>query len=122
MLLPEIHDREEAKQALIQKIGPWAFQSFSRKKWPNAPDRLIIEGALLQAMPEDRYELLKIYSLDQIKDVWEKYVVIQDDWHHASNVWAAQHIFKVSDPEKFVRQQARKFRKQMFEKGFDLSV
>jgi hypothetical protein len=122
MLLPEIHDREEAKQALIQKIGPWAFQSFSRKKWPHAPDRLIIEGALLQAMPEDRYELLKIYSLDQIKDVWEKYVVIQDDWHHASNVWAAQHIFKVADPEKFVRQQARRSHKLRLKNGFGLSV
>ncbi len=103
--------REKLKQELIRKIGPWAFQSFPKEKWHAAPDHIIIEGALLRAKPEDKLKLLHIFNLDQIKAVWQEHVVIQDDWFHDANLWAAKHIFNAQEPEKFVKLHYRKFHK-----------
>jgi len=110
-MLPANNDREKIRQDLIQRVGPWAFQSYSKDRWINVSDVELISGALLKAMPEDRYLLLKLYDIEAIRKVWDRYVVIQDDWFHPSNVWAARHIFKAQDPEKFVKDQLRKSRK-----------
>ena len=106
-----LNHRDEAKQQLIKKVGPWAFQSYSKDGWPNVSDRELISGALLKAKPEDRYLLLQVFDIDEIKRVWERYAVLEDKFFHASNVWAARNFFHASDPEKFVRQQYRKSRR-----------
>lgn len=110
-MLPANNDREKIRQDLIQRVGPWAFQSYSKDRWNNVSDIEIISGALLRAKPEDRYKLLELFDLDVIRKVWDRYVVIQDDWFHESNIWAAKNLFKASDPEKFVKEQCRKSRK-----------
>jgi hypothetical protein len=115
-------DRGKLKKDLVQRIGPWAFQSISKNNWHNAPDEVIIEGALLRARPEEKFDLLKVYSLDQILKVWQKESVIQDKWFHDANIWAAKNIFKVADPEKFVKQQALRSKKLRLENGFEVSL
>jgi hypothetical protein len=55
--------------------------------------------------------LLELFEIDQIRSIWERYVVVQDDWFHASNVWAAKNLFMADDPEQFVKEQLRKARK-----------
>jgi len=104
--LPE--DKQQLRSQLIEKIGPWAFQSFPRSKWHSAPDNKIIEGALLRAKPADKLMLLDLYSLNFIKEVWERYVVIQDNFFHGANVWAAEHLFNQERPEEFVKRKYRK--------------
>src|SRR5882672_9421605 len=96
-VLPE--DKQQLKNLLIERIGPWAFQSFPRSKWHSAPDNKIIEGALLRARPEDKLMLLDLYNVNFIKEIWERYVVIQDNFFHGANVWAAQHLFNQPRPE-----------------------
>ena len=120
-MLANAEEREAVKQALIRKVGPWAFQSFPKDRWKDVPDRLIIEGALLQAKPMDRYELLKIYSLDQIKDIWDKYIVIQK-LHDHSNLWAAENIFKSQHPNRYVREHRLRSLRRRASAGYGLSV
>src|SRR5258706_7851472 len=98
-----IENRNNLKQDFIQKIGPWAFYSINRKYWPELSDREIIEGALLHAPDAEKYELLDIYDLKEIREVWEKYVVIQAEWHRAANIWVAEKIFKAQNAERFVK-------------------
>ena len=103
-----INDKEMLRQQLIQKVGPWAFQSYSKEGWIKVSDRELISGALLKAKPEDRYLLLQLFKLSEIKKVWERYAILEDKWFHDSNLWAARNLFKASDPEKFVREHYRK--------------
>jgi hypothetical protein len=102
---------EQVREQLIRKVGPWAFQSYPKSEWISVSDRELISGALLRAKPEDRYLLLQVFDLNQILQVWKQYAVPQDKWFHSSNVWAAEHLFKQSNPERFVKQQLRKSRK-----------
>jgi hypothetical protein len=120
-MLANAEQREVLKQSLIEKVGPWAFQSFSKDKWKDAPDRLIIEGVLLQAKPVVRYELLKIYSLQQIKDVWDKYVVIQK-LHDHSNLWAAENLFQSRNPYRYVREHRLRSLRKRESYGYGLTV
>ena len=106
--IPLSNGKQQLKSELIEKIGPWAFQSFPRSKWHSAPDNKIIEGALLRAKPEDKLMLLDLYSLNFIKEIWEQYVVIQDNFFHGANVWAAKHLFNQERPEDFVKRKYRK--------------
>lgn len=108
------HSRKLREQ-LVRKVGPWAFQSYPKSEWINISDRELISGALLKAKPEDRYLLLQLFDLSKIMQVWQRYAVLEDKWYHSSNVWAAQHLFKQPDPERFVREQYRKSRKQHLE-------
>jgi hypothetical protein len=101
-------DRKQIRDELIRRVGPWAFQSYPKNEWKNVSDRELICGALLKANPEDRYLLLDLYDVNKIREVWQRYAVVQDDWFHASNVWAAKNIFKAANPEQFVKAQLRK--------------
>jgi len=86
----------------IERIGPWAFQSFSRSKWHQVSDDEIIEGALVSAPEQEKLMLLNFYSLPQIVRVWRSKVLIQDNWIHGNNVWIVRNLFKQRDPEKFI--------------------
>ena len=108
---PEVNHREKIRLDLIQKVGPWAFQSYSKDRWINVSNCELISGALLRGIPEDRYLLLEVFDLEDIRKVWDRHVVIQDDWFHNSNIWAAKHIFNADDPEKIVKKQLKKSRK-----------
>jgi hypothetical protein len=90
------------KADFIDRIGPWAFQSFSKSKWHQVSDEDIIEGALVSAPEQEKRMLLNFYSLPEILRVWKSKVVIQDKWLHSNNVWIAENLFKQRSPEKFV--------------------
>lgn len=90
------------KSDFIERIGPWAFQSFSKSKWHEVSDDEIIEGALVNAPEKEKLMLLNLYSLPDIIRVWRSKVLIQDDWRHSNNLWIARNLFKQRDPEKFV--------------------
>ncbi|MBT1688774.1 hypothetical protein [Dawidia soli] len=108
----------------VERIGPWAFQSFSKSKWHQVSDDEIIEGALVNAPEKEKLMLLNLYSLPEIVRVWRSKVLIQDDWRHSNNIWIARNIFKQRDPEKFVslalqdldrqRQRNRKYERIIF--------
>lgn len=102
------HHNKRIREELVRRVGPWAFQSYPKNEWNNISDRELICGALLKANPEDRYLLLDLYDLDKIIQVWQRYVVVQDDWFHASNIWAAKNLFKAANPGQFVRAELRK--------------
>jgi len=110
--MDQIVYKQEFKQRLIKKVGPWAFQSYSKDLWINVSDRELICGTLLKAKPEDRHLLLEIYSREEILSVWREDAIIQDKWFHESNVWAAKNIFHAEDPEKFVRANYREARRK----------
>lgn len=97
---------------LIERIGPWAFQSFSRNKWHQVSDDEIIEGALVSAPEQEKLMLLELYSLPKIAKVWRYKVLVQDDWRHSNNVWIARNLFKQKSPEKFVDLAYRELSKQ----------
>ena len=90
------------KANFIDRIGPWAFQSFSKNKWHQVSDEDVIEGALVNAPEQEKKMLLELYSLPEIFRVWKSKVVIQDKLLHSSNVWIAENLFKQRSPEKFV--------------------
>ena len=98
----------DAKKKLIDKIGPWAFQSFPRADWYLVSDRKIIEGVLLRAKPEHKLMLLELYDLNLIRKVWEQDVVIQDPFFHGVNVWVAENLFNQKEPEKYVKRKYKK--------------
>lgn len=106
------NNKLEIRKRLVQKVGPWAFQSYPKDRWNEVSDKQLIHGALLKAKPEDRYLLLDLFDINQIKRVWERYAVLEDGMFHASNVWVAKNIFKVAEPEKYVRQEFRKSRRR----------
>jgi len=97
-----LESKSSMRSHLIERIGPWAFQSFSRSKWHQVSDDDIIEGALVSAPEEDKLRLLELYSLPQIAKVWRSKVLIQDSWSHSNNVWIARNLFRQNSPEKFV--------------------
>ncbi len=91
-----------SKSDFIERIGPWAFQSFSRNKWHQVSDDEIIEGALVSAPEKEKLMLLSLYSLPQIIRVWRSKILMQDNWRHGNNVWIVRNLFKQRDPEKFI--------------------
>lgn len=95
--------KESLRHALIERIGPWAFQSFSKSKWHLVSDDDIIEGALANAPADAKLMLMQLYSLSHIMKVWREKVLVQDEWKRGNNVWIADHIFKQKNPKKFVR-------------------
>lgn len=106
-----IHDREILRKELIAKVGPWAFQSYSKDRWKDVSDRELIVGTLLNAKYEDRHLILELFDIEVVRKIWDRYVVIQDDWFHESNLWTARNIFNAEDPEKFIKDQLRISRK-----------
>lgn len=93
---------DSRKFDFIERIGPWAFQSFSRNKWHQVSDDEIIEGALVYAPEQEKLMLLNLYSLPQIMRVWRSKVLIQDNWRHSNNIWIVRNLFKQRYPEKFI--------------------
>lgn len=109
--------KEEIKQDLIQKIGPWAFYSYDRRYWSEMSDRQIIEGAILHAPAQHKLRLLDLYDLNHIEKIWREYIVIQAGHHKAANIWAAIHLFKSADPEKLVQREFRKSARRRLQEG-----
>lgn len=103
---------QSIKESLIEKIGPWAFQSYLKSQWKSLSDEAIIEGALASAPEDAKLSLKEIYPLARIKDVWESKVLIQDHYNHALNVWIARNLFKESDPEDFVKRRFKAYKKR----------
>jgi hypothetical protein len=107
-----VQSQNSKKFDFVEKIGPWAFQSFSRNKWHQVSDDEIIEGALISAPEQEKLALLNLYSLSQIVRVWREKVLMQDAWRHDNNIWIARHLFKQNDPEKFISLASRDLNKQ----------
>lgn len=107
-----LESRKSMRSNFIERIGPWAFQSFPRNNWHQVSDDDIIEGALISAPEKEKLMLLDLYSLPQIAKVWRSKVLIQDAWHHSNNVWIARNLFKQKRPEKFVNLAYRESNKQ----------
>jgi hypothetical protein len=99
---------EQNKKLLIDRVGPWALQSYARDRWHSLGDNVIIEGALLRAPIEVKLFLLEVYPLEKIKAVWSDRVVMQDEWFHDVNIWVAENVFKESNPEQFVAAELKK--------------
>lgn len=104
-------DRNELRKTFIEKIAPWGLQFMPKEHWHSISDDKLIEIALLRAKAEDKLMLPQLFSIAEIKKVWQQYVVIQDDWYHGANIWAAQYIFKESDPEGFVKAEYQRAKK-----------
>ncbi len=112
--------QKSVKSEYIDRIGPWAFQSFSPYKWHQVSDDDVIEGALLSAPEKEKFVLLSLYDLSHILRVWRSKVLIQDEWKHSVNVWIAENLFGQKQAEKFVKnafREAMKQRERQFEHG-----
>jgi len=91
------------RASFVERIGPWAFQSFDRKKWHQVFDEDLIAGVLLSASQQEKRMLLDLCSLPEILRVWKSKVVIQDKWIHGDNVGIAKNLYNQRSPEKFVK-------------------
>ncbi len=85
----------------LKEMG--AFWSYSINGLDQIADEMLIEEALKWGDVEEIKEVISLYSLTKVKQVWENHL-IQDASLYAHNYYLALIFFNIDLPEYFIKQ------------------
>ena len=83
-----------------------AFWSYASNGLDQIPDDMIIEEALKWGDVEEIKEVISLYSLTKVKQIWEDHL-IQDSYLYAHNYYLALIFFNIDMPESFIKQKIK---------------
>lgn len=96
---------EKSKIALGRVIAPLAFWYYEEHDFENGiPDELLIEAVLVYGNDPLRKRLFKLFKPDEIKNVWEKKVIILGPRIDFINQKIAREYFGIINPKKYIQE------------------
>ncbi len=95
--------------ALARVIAPYAFWSFQPLNSSKISDDKLIEAVLVHGNDPLRKRLLRLFSEDKIKSIWEQKLVIQGCRLHDLNRKIASELLHISNPEDHIQQAYKKY-------------
>jgi hypothetical protein len=108
-MLSWLREKNQNKQALFNVIAPVAFWSYDLRSVKQIPDAALIEAVLLHGNDPLRQRLLRIYSRNRVKRVWERNLVIKGKNFLDLNKKIASNLLHISEPEKYIAKAYSKY-------------
>ena len=113
-------ERNNIKKLLFRHLKKEkAFWSYDPKSVTLARmgDDFLIEKVLYHLDWDDILKLFEIYPKKQIKEVWKKTLCPLGDYFGRMNVLYASVLFDIKHPERYIREQRKKFLKNKIDGG-----
>jgi hypothetical protein len=108
-MINKVFNKKRIKAALARVIAPYAYWSYEPVSPSEISDEKLIEAVLIYGNDPLRKHLLSLFSLNKIRSIWEKKLVIQDARMHELNRKIAAELLHIPNPEYHIQQAYRKY-------------
>ncbi len=100
---------DQKKRSIFDAISKMAFWSHEPLVSSQVSDDKLIEKVLMHGDDHLRRDLLDVFSIDQIRNIWEQKLVIQEPRLHNLNLKIASSLLHIKDPENHIQQSYKKY-------------
>ena len=101
------------KESLIGELMDMqVFWSYKKPDLYALSDELLIEKVLLHSDLDSIYKLFDIFPDNHIRKIWEQHL-LPDESMHSTNLLFAFLLFRIKDPEGFIKSKIREHYKKL---------